>query len=123
MTKQLTNRIGWIDAAKGIGLLCVILGHLHIPLVDTWVYFFHMPLFFFLSGCVFSGGKYDFKTFISKKLRSLVIPYFTLGGGIFLFWCVLYALEGRSGGDYMEMLKNFLVQEHFWTVWFLPVCF
>ena len=123
MTKQLTNRIGWIDAAKGIGLLCVILGHLHIPLVDTWVYFFHMPLFFFLSGCVFSGGKYDFKTFISKKLRSLVIPYFTLGGGIFLFWCVLYALEGRSGGDYMEMLKNFLVQEHFWTVWFLACLF
>ena len=123
MTKQLTNRIGWIDTAKGIGLLCVILGHLSVPLVDTWVYFFHMPLFFFLSGVVFSGGKYDFKTFLTKKLRSLVIPYFTLGGGIFLFWCLLYALEGRPAGDYLEMLKNFLVQEHWWTVWFLACLF
>ena len=57
MAKQLPTRIGWIDTAKGIGLLCVILGHLSIPLVDAWVYFFHMPLFFFLSGVVFSGGK------------------------------------------------------------------
>ena len=123
MTKQLASRIGWIDAAKGIGLLCVILGHLHIPLVDTWVYFFHMPLFFFLSGFVFSGGKYDFKTFLGKKLRSLVIPYFTLGGGIFLFHSVLYILDGRTAGDYLEMLKNFLIQEHWWTVWFLACLF
>lgn len=123
MTKTLPARIGWIDTAKGIGLLCVILGHLHIPLVDTWVYFFHMPLFFFLSGFLFSGGKYDFKTFVIKKLRSLVIPYFTLGGGIFLFWCLLYALEGRLGRDYLLMLKDFLIQEHFWTVWFLACLF
>ena len=50
MTKALTSRIGWIDTAKGIGLLCVILGHLSIPYLDMWIYFFHMPLFFFLSG-------------------------------------------------------------------------
>lgn len=123
MSQNLPARIGWIDTAKGIGLLCVILGHLRIPYVDTWVYFFHMPLFFFLSGVVFSGGKYDFKTFLTKKLRSLVIPYFTLGGGIFLFHSVLYALQGRPAGDYLVMLKNFLVQEHWWTVWFLACLF
>ena len=123
MANQRPTRIAWIDAAKGIGLLCVIMGHLHIPLVDTWVYFFHMPLFFFLSGFVFSGGKYDFKTFLKKKLRTLVLPYFTLGGAIFLFWCLLYALDGCTAGDYLQMLKNFLVQEHFWTVWFLACLF
>lgn len=123
MTNQLTSRIGWIDTAKGIGLLCVIFGHLHIPYVDTWVYFFHMPLFFFLSGVVFSGRKYDFTTFLKKKVKSLVVPYFTLGGGIFLFFCIVYALEGRPGTDYLEMLKSFLVQEHYWTVWFLACLF
>lgn len=123
MTKALTFRIGWVDTAKGIGLLCVILGHLSIPLVDTVVYFFHMPLFFFLSGFVFSAGKYDFPTFLKKKVRSLLIPYLTLGGGIFLFFSITYALEGRPAGDYLEMLKNFLVQEHFWTVWFLTCLF
>ena len=123
MTKQLTSRIGWVDTAKGIGLLCVILGHLGIPYLGTWIYFFHMPLFFFLSGVVFSGGKYDFKTFLTKKLRSLVVPYFTLGGGIFLFFSIVYALEGRPAGDYLDMLRSFLIQEHYWTVWFLACLF
>ena len=44
------TRIGWVDTAKGIGLLLVIIGHLPIPLVPVWIYTFHMPLFFFLSG-------------------------------------------------------------------------
>lgn len=123
MTTTPSTRIGWVDTAKGIGLLCVILGHLNIPVVDTWVYFFHMPLFFFLSGFVFSGRKYDFKTFLGKKFRSLVIPYFILGSGIFLFWCMLYLLDGNPGWDYLEMLKSFLIQEHFWTVWFLACLF
>lgn len=123
MTKTRASRIGWIDAAKGIGLLCVILGHLGIPYLDMWIYFFHMPLFFFLSGFVFSGRKYDFATFLKKKVRSLVIPYFTLGGGIFLFFSVVYALEGRPAGDYLQMLRDFLVQEHYWTVWFLTCLF
>lgn len=41
------TRIGWVDTAKGIGLLLVIIGHLPIPLVPVWIYTFHMPLFFF----------------------------------------------------------------------------
>lgn len=123
MIKQLTNRIPWIDTAKGIGLLCVIAGHLSIPYLDTWVYFFHMPLFFFLSGLVFSGGKYDFPTFLKKRLKSLVVPYFTLGGGIFLFFCVVYAVQGQPGSAYLDMLRQFLVQEHHWTVWFLACLF
>ena len=58
------ERLGWIDAARGIGIVLVVLGHVIIGLVDAglaerssllwrWcqvVYTFHMPLFFFLSG-------------------------------------------------------------------------
>lgn len=118
-----THRLPWIDAAKGIGLLCVILGHLRVPYVSTWVYTFHMPLFFFLSGLVFSGKKYDFGTFLKKKLKSLVLPYFTLGGVIFAFFSLVYALQKQPASAYLEMLKDFLVQEHFWTVWFLACLF
>lgn len=117
------DRIPWIDAAKGMGLLCVILGHLHVPFVATWIYTFHMPLFFFLSGLVFSGKKYDFGTFLKKKLKSLVLPYFTLGGVIFGFFCIVYAVQKQPASAYLEMLRDFLVQEHFWTVWFLACLF
>ena len=46
------------DNAKGIGLLLVILGHLFsfggIP--SSLIYSFHMPLFFYVSGCYVNGG-------------------------------------------------------------------
>ncbi|MGE7115104.1 acyltransferase family protein [Lysinibacillus sp. NPDC047702] len=73
-----TNRIRWIDTAKGLGIIIVILGHAYPP--DNWlkiIYSFHMPLFFFLSGYLFSVKKYNsLGKFISNKSRSLLIPYF-----------------------------------------------
>ena len=104
-----SNRILWIDAAKGIGLLCVILGHLGVPYLSTLVYTFHMPLFFFLSGIVFSGSKYSPAEFLKRKLKSLVLPYFTLGGVIFAFFSLVYALQHQPGQAYLAMLKDFLV--------------
>ena len=47
-------RLEWIDKAKGIGIILVILGHtICPPNIKFWLYSFHMPLFFFLSGYVF----------------------------------------------------------------------
>lgn len=124
--KQAQKRIEWIDTAKGIGLLLVILGHLHVPLIATWIYTFHMPLFFFLSGVVFSGTKYNFKEFLKKRLQSLVIPYFSLGFVIWLFYVIINTVLGTKDSLYgtnFEMLKNLFVQEHFWTIWFLACLF
>ena len=123
MNKNLTNRIQWVDTAKGIGLLCVILGHLNVPYLATWIYTFHMPLFFFLSGVVFSGRKYNFRDFLVRKITSLIVPYFTLGGGILLVHCLICTIEGAPGTVYLDMLKNFIIQKHFWTVWFLACLF
>ena len=97
---QTTKRIKWIDTAKGIGLLLVILGHLHVPYMTTWIYTFHMPLFFFLSGVVFSGSKYTFKEFLVKKIKSLVVPYFCLGFVIYLFYVIVNLLIEDGHGLY-----------------------
>lgn len=126
MTQMSQNRIEWIDTAKGLGLILVILGHLHIPYAATWIYFFHMPLFFFLSGTVYSGQKYNFKDFIIRKIKSLIIPYFTLGIVIWLFYAVVnifISTEDSLYGSNIEMLKGMLVQEHYWTIWFLAALF
>ncbi|WP_238187384.1 acyltransferase family protein [Paenibacillus sp. L3-i20] len=74
------NRIEWIDLAKGIGMLLVMFGHVPIPQdLSKFIYTFHVPLFFFLSGLLFSISKYpSFKTFLNKKFFSLIIPYFGL---------------------------------------------
>ena len=58
-----TNRIIWIDQAKGIGIFLVVVGHMirslvnsnilidnfWVTFVDRWIYAFHMPLFFLNS--------------------------------------------------------------------------
>lgn len=50
------DRIEMIDIAKGLGILCVVLGHSFY--VDTFahrlIYNLHMPLFFIVSGMLFT---------------------------------------------------------------------
>ena len=53
------KRLEWIDLAKGIGIILMIIGHMpSIPsAVHNWIFSFHMPLFFFLSGYMFKKKK------------------------------------------------------------------
>lgn len=58
------TRIQWLDYAKGIGIFLVVLGHtlramvnseilessITVNSIDRWIYAFHMPLFFLISG-------------------------------------------------------------------------
>lgn len=48
------KRIDWIDVAKGIGIILMVMGHTSMPdAINRWIYSFHMPLFFLLSGLLF----------------------------------------------------------------------
>ena len=50
MTKPSTKRIAWIDMAKAIAILLMVIGHEASGSIYTWIFSFHMPLFFILSG-------------------------------------------------------------------------
>ena len=122
--KQDKGRVFWIDVARGIGLLLVFIGHLDVPVASAWVYTFHMPLFFFLSGLLYPGcKKYSFSEFAWRRFKGLVIPYFTLGLVIALFYSVIYAINAKPLTTYVEMLRSFLIQEHYWTIWFLAALY
>lgn len=122
--KTTIDRIAWIDTARGLGLLAVFIGHLRVPYASTWIYTFHMPLFFFLSGLLYPGcEKYTFSQFAWRRFKGLVIPYFTLGAVILLFYCCVYAWHHEPKDTYIEMLRSFLIQEHYWTIWFLAALF
>lgn len=124
LMKQDKSRVLWIDIARGIGLLLVFIGHLDIPAASAWVYTFHMPLFFFLSGLLYPGcEKYSFSEFAWRRFKGLVIPYFTLGSVIALFYSVIYAINGEPAATYAEMFRSFLIQEHYWTIWFLAALY
>jgi acyltransferase len=72
-------RLSWIDALKGFGIMLVVFAHHSLPdALDVYIYSFHMPFFFFISGFVFDFGKYAESTssFVKKRFRSLIVPYF-----------------------------------------------
>ena len=79
------HRVIWIDYAKAIGIYSVVLGHaLSYSIVSeatarNFIYIFHMPLFFFISGYLFKPNKEtSFKTHFTKDVLSLFIPYISL---------------------------------------------
>jgi fucose 4-O-acetylase-like acetyltransferase len=83
-------RVGWVDYAKGIGIVLVVVGHALRGLVtaglatdagavrfaDAWIYAFHMPLFFVLAGLFVprslakGAGR-----FVADKVRTVLYPY------------------------------------------------
>ena len=64
-----------IDVAKAIGIILMVVGHFNgLPLwLEKWIFSFHMPLFFVLSGYLFKP-KPELQV-IKGGLKSLVLPY------------------------------------------------
>lgn len=90
------TRVNWIDDVKVMAIYLVILAHTPLckPLQD-WIYVFHMPVFFFLSGYLFSPSRHpSFGDFAWLRFRQLIIPYVGINVVAYLFWL----LVGRHVG-------------------------
>jgi len=72
-------RLKWLDIAKGIGIYCVILGHLvtYGSPISRWIFSFHMPLFFYLSGVNFRYSE-NYISALKKIAQNLILPYFII---------------------------------------------
>lgn len=68
--------IEYMDIAKALGIIAVVLGHSGVPSLEHFVNLYHMPLFFFISG-FFYNDKYtgDPITLLKKRLLSLYKPF------------------------------------------------
>lgn len=76
-------------------------------------------MFFMLSGFLFSPDQ-AVKTFLFKKLKSIVIPYFCTGTIIILY--ELYDAATKSTLSWKFVVDEFLallIQRRTWTIWFL----
>jgi len=90
--------------------------------VAIWVYGFHMPLFFFLSGAVLALKPIgQTNSFLMKKARNLILPFFTAG---LLFMLPVKYLSGfYTNESILPAIGLFIggVDEsgHLWFLWAL----
>ena len=91
--KMSNSRNKTIDIAKGLLILCVVIGHgTKIQCLSDFVYQFHMPLFFILSG-YFLKKQRNIKIFAKKKAVRLLIPYLVYMIIDFIFFDHLHNLN------------------------------
>lgn len=96
-----TRRIIWIDAAKGLGIILIVLGHLasveEPSAFYVYIYAFHVPLFFFISGLTLKPGGKPFGAVLSDKARTLLVPYFCYALLGYAFYLAGYAAAKAAG--------------------------
>lgn len=104
-----SNRIVWIDMAKAIGLYLMIAGHgpLLDKVGDQFVYAFHMPLFFILSGLLYKPR--SFGETIKKDWVRLLCPYLIIN-----FICLLVGFLVRAMGGYIYTFKD--ISDRIWAI-------
>ncbi len=85
-----SRRVEWIDALRGWGIFLVFLGHTTLinKDIDHYIFSFHMPLFFFVSGLFYKEAKESlgFRRFFFEKLNARMVPYFLFGFLTYFVW-------------------------------------
>lgn len=117
------EKINYIDYSKGIAILFVIFGHVYSGnnIATTWIYSFHIPLFFIISGFLLKLNKNkDTKSMILKKFKSLMVPYI-----LFSIISILghYLINDLSYMILKKSIFNTITLFGVEALWFLPALF
>ena len=125
------KRIGWIDAAKGLAMILVVLGHNPMPsLAVKIIYALNVPIFFMMSGYTFKTEKYPtLFSLIKKLLVRIIVPYIIMN---LIAFPIYYYARGLAVGSEqtVNLLKGMLFGAGTMNalrtnipLWFLPCVF
>ena len=122
---QDARRTRWIDIAKGLGIFFIVLGHSLSPgFWVSFVFLFHVPLFFFLSGYLHKPQP-NLQQYLRKKAFYLLVPYAA-------FLIVYAAIQSfkihRTDGSFPAAIENWLwggthLGGYFSIFWFISCLF
>lgn len=134
---MMKGRIEYLDIAKAICIVLVVLGHLNpVPEPKEWaafvkvIYSFHMPVFLFICGFL-AGQSYNrqrnYTSFIAKKFKQLMLPYF--GASVLIIGSKLLAQmlvpvkNPVSPVDFLTIFYKPSAAVHLWFIWVLMILF
>ena len=125
--------IVWLDYARFLGIFLVIYGHALQRITDwqsvalfkgtyDYIYLFHMPVFFVISGYLFSNNQLEKLHRGVKILYSLILPYLLYQ----LLYLPVAAWSYRHQFAFQELLLKLLwgilAGDGYETPFSLPVC-
>lgn len=95
---SMDNRLHWLDAIKGVGILLIMLSHLFsFQHLGAYLYCGYIPLFFIASGYTLRID--DYQSFIKKKACRLLMPYLIYGilATVFFFFISRHVVVYQGG--------------------------
>lgn len=122
------ERVHWVDVAKCIGIYCIYLGHYGKSAGHghSFVFAFHVPLFFFLAGCMESLNKEkSVVKNITKKIHTLIVPLFIFGTvSIIVNVLIKNCSIGKVKSHFLLLLQGCVRNKFFaGSLWFLTCLF
>ncbi|MFD0710417.1 acyltransferase family protein [Paenibacillus sp. GCM10027626] len=76
----MTERKKWIDVARGLSIILVVMGHSGNEVIDYYLGWFRMPLFFLVSGLLFKEVPRErYTQWALARIRYFMVPYFAYG--------------------------------------------
>ena len=115
------THIEWIDDLKAIAIMFVVWGHFASGniLVCRFIYSFHVPLFFFISGDLYKQEQKPY-TLILNNFRRLIVPYLVLGGGFGLFKILILIIRRVNIACICDVFYQYITGD---IAWFLTGLF
>lgn len=112
------NRIDWLDALKATALIFVIFGHILLKGAPFFVLTspVKVPLFFAVSGYLFSIKDGKFKPFLLRLFKTRAVPWFILS---FVAIKVIYSVALKqfdAASEYLYVFASGI------QLWYMPCC-
>ncbi len=102
----MNNRIEYLDIAKALGIIFVVIGHSGM-VIGKFIYLFHMPLFFLISGYFYKDKySYSFLDFLIKRIKSLYIPFLQFELVFLLLHNIFFSLNIYSGNPNTNAIQG-----------------
>lgn len=109
-------RSNWLDIAKGITIILMVMGHSSIPHpLAVFIWAFHMPLFFIAAGWTTNWEKRTFFEYCIHRTKTLMLPFVSYS----IILCLILSHHSSWKG------VGYLLS-HGWEgypLWFIPVLF
>lgn len=139
------KRIEFLDITKAWAIFLIVVGHCSIDDMGLlkwigWCTFYHVPLFYIISGFLWDKEKYKnmhFLDFLKRKFKAYIIPYFKISAVCFLVASIAIVpiKVGWFTDDYWLSLAKYLFGIFIYMrgttewlpgcspIWFLPALF